>query len=496
MEEELKQNTEENIEGADANAIWKEQQAQEQHAKREEYSHIKTMKSRGQLEADIKNKKNLKLTGLSPRSLFNTNTKKILWAVGILFVVWMCFSNQGKSSSEKDFEKPKEKPRLESAYDSNRRNELRQEAREATEDGIPNFNPPTASENATNQNGFIPSEQQQEMEQQTAQQLAMEREQQRIARENEARERAKRRLEEERAVFISPATTGNGNWGNVKGAEKKAEEPRQPQQYAASLNSGYNAEIAQRQTAAKAQEDRMNSILNRLGGGGNEQQQAQNDKMAFFNSTDSGRGTLKNTRQAPVSPYLIPCGTFIPCTLVSGVNSDLPGDVIASVTEDVYDWKNPNVVLIPQGTRVFGSYNSNVAWAQHRIQITWKRVVFPDGSTLELNGMAGVDKRGYSGLKDIQYAYYGRLITSAVMTAAFSSVGLLFDDTAITYVNGTTTNPRSEFAKEIGSSLGRMGEKLFSKNLDVSPTILIRQATRFNIMINADIPFYTGFRRK
>ena len=195
---------------------------------------------------------------------------------------------------------------------------------------------------------------------------------------------------------------------------------------------------------------------------------------------------------------------MIPCNLITGVNSDLPGYVVAQVSENVCDWKNPDVILIPQGTRVFGIYDSKIAFAQRRVQISWSRLIYPDGTTLDLQGMPGADKRGYSGLSDKYYPRYGRLLTAAIMTAAFSSVGLLFDDDndPVVATGGSTVvipdngnNARNEFAREIADSIGNAGEQLFNKYLNSQPTVLIRPAKRFNIVINADVPFFSSYGR-
>ena len=228
------------------------------------------------------------------------------------------------------------------------------------------------------------------------------------------------------------------------------------------------------------------------------------DKERFFSQRNSGKGVLTSTAQATISPYLIPSGTMIPCNLITGVNSDLPGYVVAQVSENVCDWKNPDIILIPQGTRVFGIYDSKIAFAQRRVQVSWSRLIYPDGTTLDLQGMPGADKRGYSGLSDKYYPRYGRLLTAAIMTAAFSSVGLLFDDNNETVVStgGSTVvipdygnDAKSEFAREVADSIGNAGEQLFNKYLNTQPTVLIRPAKRFSIVVNADIPFFSSYGR-
>lgn len=231
-----------------------------------------------------------------------------------------------------------------------------------------------------------------------------------------------------------------------------------------------------------------------------ENQPTMSEKEKFFNASQSGKGYLSSSRIAPISPYVLPSGTVIPCTLLSGVNSDLPGNIVAQVTENVYDWVKHNVILIPQGTKVFGVYDSSVAFAQKRVQVSWTRLIFPDGSVLDLQGMAGVDKQGYSGLRDKHYAHYGRMLTAALLTAAFGSVGMLFDDdnnyssSSGTVVVMNNNSAKKEVAKAIAEDLGEMGQKFFDKSLNVPPTILIRPATRFNILCNADVPFYESWK--
>lgn len=231
---------------------------------------------------------------------------------------------------------------------------------------------------------------------------------------------------------------------------------------------------------------------------------AMNKKEAFFSSSRPSNGYLSSTRTKAVSPYVLPAGTLIPCTLISGINSDLPGNITASVTENVYDWSHPNVVLIPQGTKVFGIYDSQIAFAQKRVQISWTRLIYPDGSYVDLNGMPGTDRQGYSGLSDKYYPRYGRLLAAAVATAALGSVGLLFENdsnngTVVTTSTGSTVVvPNNSAGKEIGKnvaeSIGNMGQSLFDKMLNTPPTILIRPGTRFNIQVNADIPFYSAWK--
>ena len=235
----------------------------------------------------------------------------------------------------------------------------------------------------------------------------------------------------------------------------------------------------------------LNSISAALGTGG----ASQSGKEAFFSSNSSGKGYLGNTRTEKIAPYTLPAGTMIPAALISGINTDLPGNITASVTENVYDWQSANVCLIPQGSRLFGTYSSNVSFGQKRVQVTWQRLIYPDGSTISLEGMSGTDRRGYSGLKDKTHNHYGKMFVATVMTTAFTILPALVENR-----NGNGGNvyygnsARDTAASQAASAIGQMGNKFFDKSLNTNPTIQIRPGQRFNVQVNADIPFYRAWR--
>lgn len=261
------------------------------------------------------------------------------------------------------------------------------------------------------------------------------------------------------------------------------------------------------QADIKTPTDRLIDRLQDIPGGmAQETAAGMSAKEQFFSSSGSAKGYLKSTREAPISPYTIPSGSMIPCALISGINSDLPGNITATVTENVYDWAKPHVCLIPQGSRVFGEYDSNIAFAQKRIQIKWTRLTYPDGSVIDLDGMPGVDRSGYTGLKDKFYGHYGRMLTAALLTTAIGLIPEWIEDRdsnettvlssggqTIIVPNNYTDDFRNTAASEVARSIGRVGDKFFDKALNVDPTILIRPGMRFNIQVNADIPFYRAW---
>ena len=287
-------------------------------------------------------------------------------------------------------------------------------------------------------------------------------------------------VERQREAFLAPPAA-DGEW-TVKAS-------------AALPASGKNEDRAPSQSI---------SLLERL-----QTQGAQADMRSraerFFESPAKG-GYLNATRQKGISPYVLPSGTVIQASLVSGINSDLPGNVTAMVTANVYDWADPQVCLIPQGTRLFGIYDSNVDFAQKRIQVKWSRLIYPDGSTIDLGGMAGTDKQGYGGLRDKFYGHYGRMMTAAVLTTAFGIIPELIADNnsskgtyisvggQTVYVPETDDNIR-DAGESVADELGEIGNKYFDKALNVKATVLVRPGTRFNVVVNKDIPFFEAWTR-
>lgn len=260
-------------------------------------------------------------------------------------------------------------------------------------------------------------------------------------------------------------------------------------------------------TAQSAAQPRSNSPLNYLDlllaqqGGNGSSASSQRD---FFEKNMSAPGNLSSARQPQGALYKIPAGTIIPCVMITGINSDLPGNVTAQVSENVYDFVNPYVCLIPQGSRVFGEYSSSIDFGQKRVQVRWTSITYPDGSTLNIEGMPGVDKAGYSGLHDKYYPHYGRMLTAAILTSALTLLpDLVLDETTSSSSSGTTviintgdgnSNTKGELAKEAASAVGDMGKKFFDKALNAQPTVQIRPGTRINIQANADVLFNQAWR--
>lgn len=193
---------------------------------------------------------------------------------------------------------------------------------------------------------------------------------------------------------------------------------------------------------------------------------------------------LENKVEIPSSPYLLRTGFIIPGTLISGMNSELPGNIIAQVSQNVYDTATGKYLLIPQGSRLNGTYNSDVVFGQARIMVAWHRIIFPDGKTLDLGSMPGTDSAGYTGLTDRINNHYLRIFGSAVLLSGVTA--------GISYSQDNHNDDKSmsgAMSEALGQQLGQTTMQLINKNMNIAPTLEIRQGYRFNIIVAKDIVF-------
>ena len=130
---------------------------------------------------------------------------------------------------------------------------------------------------------------------------------------------------------------------------------------------------------------------------------------------------LISTRTPPAGRFEIKAGWNIPAILEQDINSDLPGEIRALVRENVYDTATGRWLLIPQGARLLGAYDSQVAYGQEVVRVAWNRIIYPDASSIDLNGMVGQDASGASGFRDDVDHHYKRLIGMGLLTSAFSA---------------------------------------------------------------------------
>ena len=213
-------------------------------------------------------------------------------------------------------------------------------------------------------------------------------------------------------------------------------------------------------------------------------QNMQGEKRDFVaDSTKTQNMYVRGRVMSPLSKYEVKAGSIIPGVMITGINSDLPGKLTGQVRENVYDTVTGKYLLIPQGTRVIGTYDSKVAYAQERVLIVWTRLIFPNGDSIDLEGMEGVDLSGYSGMKDKVNNHYAKLITGVILTSILSAGAKV--------AAGNNDVGQATFSQQAVSGAAQQiyatGTRFTEKNLNVQPTIEIRPGMKFNVFVNKDL---------
>ena len=216
---------------------------------------------------------------------------------------------------------------------------------------------------------------------------------------------------------------------------------------------------------------------------------AATEPMNFLQSAkQSSADYLADSIHHSVSRYEIKTGSLIPAILLSGINSDLPGPITAQVRENVYDSAAGRYLLIPQGARLQGIYDSAVVYGQQRVLIAWQRLIFPNGDSLSLQGMPGIDVSGYAGFTDQMNNHYGRLFGSALLMSLISA-GLQLSQPQQSNSNNSAPSVNQTLAQNTGIALGQTANQLLQKNLNIPPTLAIRPGYLFNVSVTQDILF-------
>jgi type IV secretion system protein VirB10 len=224
----------------------------------------------------------------------------------------------------------------------------------------------------------------------------------------------------------------------------------------------------------------------------NVDQNGQISKEDFLNQDIKDLGYLPNQIVPALSLFELKRGSVIPATLITGLNSDLPGRITAQVSQNVYDSATGHRLLIPQGAKLFGRYDSKIAFGQGRVLVVWTDLIFPNGSTLQIGGMAGTDAEGYGGFKDKVDRHLLRTFGSAALIALIGT-GIdmsVPESSKLTRQDNASDAARRNFAE----TFGRVAEQTISKNLNVQPTIQIRPGYKFNLLVDQDIIFPSAYR--
>lgn len=187
--------------------------------------------------------------------------------------------------------------------------------------------------------------------------------------------------------------------------------------------------------------------------------------------------------QLAASPYQVMARTVIAAALVTGVKSDVPGDVIGTVTEPVYDTATGKFVLIPQGPRVLGKYSSQVSYGQTRVQVVWHRIILLDTSSLTRDNLVGADPAGYAGLQDDVDGHWGRLLASAALTTILG-VGAELAARENRQDGNRVVIAGRDSAQD---SVTQMGQELTRRHLNAQPTLTARPGLPVRLIVSRDL---------
>ena len=223
---------------------------------------------------------------------------------------------------------------------------------------------------------------------------------------------------------------------------------------------------------------------------------AYRHKLNFLTQDGGERtpqGYSPNTRMNPLAQMELKAGSVIPGLLITGINSDLPGTVIGQVSENVWDTATGRFLLIPQGTRIIGVYDSRITRGQKRVSVVWNRLIYPDGSSLNIAGSPGTDMAGYSGIRGRVNNHYGQLLSAVLFTSIFTGLA------DIASGGGSNANNNSRSARDVlvettGVTIANVGARLAERALEIQPTIVVRPGSRFNVMVQQDIVFLQSWQ--
>jgi type IV secretion system protein VirB10 len=206
----------------------------------------------------------------------------------------------------------------------------------------------------------------------------------------------------------------------------------------------------------------------------------QGRKLDFLNGKADDAIYNPHALQQPISPFEVMAGSIISASLISGLNSDLPGLVIAQVTEPVFDTVSGGTLLIPQGSRLIGSYDSVVAFGQSRALVVWQRIIMPNGSSIQIDNLPASDMSGYAGLEDDVDYHTWTLLKGIAMSTLLGVGG------AVTFGNGNSDLVQA-IRESTQESTNQAGQDLVEKDLNVQPTITVRPGWPLRVIIHKDL---------
>jgi type IV secretion system protein VirB10 len=218
-----------------------------------------------------------------------------------------------------------------------------------------------------------------------------------------------------------------------------------------------------------------------LSGAGGQAATGQDKQLAFLNAAADRRTVTPDRVTPPASPFVLQAGAVISAALITGIRSDLPGQITAQVTENIYDSPTGRILLVPQGTRLIGQYDNGVQFGQRRVLLVWNRLIMPNGRSIVLERQPGADTQGYAGLEDgVDYHWWDLAKAAALSTLLGVGAELATDD-----------NDRLLRAIRGGAqdTVNQAGQQIVQRQLQVAPTLTIRPGYPVRVIVTRDIVF-------
>ena len=209
-------------------------------------------------------------------------------------------------------------------------------------------------------------------------------------------------------------------------------------------------------------------------------QNGQDRKLAFVNASIDRRTTSPDRVTKPASPYVVQAGSVIPAALITGLRSDLPGQIAAQVTESIFDTPTGRSLLIPQGARLIGSYDSQVAFGQSRVLLVWTRLILPNGRSIVLERQPGADTAGNAGLEDEVDNHWRELFKAAALSTLLGAATEIGS-------SGTDNDIIRALRRGAGDTLNQTGQQVVRRNLNIQPTLTIRPGFPVRVIVNRDL---------
>ena len=257
------------------------------------------------------------------------------------------------------------------------------------------------------------------------------------------------------------------------------------------LNTPEAAEVSK--LIAAQTEDSIKALAQIPGGANAKTAVARNDIKQFAGIGQGDRWRMDSKPEPPRTRYELRAGFVLPATMISGINSGLPGQVIGQVSQNVYDTPTGKYLLIPQGSRLVGAYSSDVVYGQERVLVAWQRIVFPDGKAMDIGAMPGADGAGYAGFHDKVNNHYLRTFGSALLMSAIIA-GPSLSQRNQNNSFGQTQSTSGVLSESLGQELGSTMAAMMQANLNISPTLEIRPGFRFNVMAVKDLTFERAYK--